>query len=209
MNPKVIPRSTSDAFSLPHPWRLRAILMASLLLLAIAPSVWAQAGRDATCPALLNHTVPRLQDDVPQPLCQYHGSVILIVNTASFCGFTQQYEGLEKLYSRYKDRGLVVLGFPSNDFGNQEPGSNQEIAAFCSNTFGVKFPMAAKTSVKGNSAHPLFKQLARLSEAPGWNFHKYILDRNGQLVRSFSSMVSPSDRRFISEIERALAAPRS
>ncbi len=209
MTPKVFPESPFHALSPSTPWRLRAILVASLLLLAIAPSVWAQPGQGNTCPALLNHTVPRLQDDVPQHLCQYQGSVILIVNTASFCGFTQQYEGLEKLYSRYKDRGLVVLGFPSNDFGNQEPGSNQEIAAFCSNTFGVKFPMAAKTSVKGSGAHPLFKQLARLSEAPGWNFHKYILDRDGRLVRSFSSMVSPSDRRFISEIERALAAPRS
>jgi glutathione peroxidase len=131
------------------------------------------------------------------------------VNTASFCGFTQQYEGLEKLYARYKDRGLVVIGFPSNDFGNQEPGSNQQIAEFCSNTFGVKFPMVAKTSVKGSKANPLFRELSRLSEAPGWNFHKYILDRDGRLVRSFSSMVSPSDRRFVTEIERALAAPRS
>ncbi|WVN42828.1 glutathione peroxidase [beta proteobacterium MWH-UniP1] len=178
----------------------------SLMVLLVAPQAWANP---AACPALLNHTFPRLQDDVPQNLCQYQGNVILIVNTASFCGFTQQYEGLEKLYSRYKDRGLVVLGFPSNDFGNQEPGSNKEIAEFCSGTFGVKFPMVAKTSVKGPKANPVFKQLARQSEFPGWNFHKYIVGKDGKLIRSFSSQVAPSDRQIITEIERALAAPRS
>ncbi|MBU3724798.1 MAG: glutathione peroxidase [Burkholderiaceae bacterium] len=179
--------------------------LCALVLLALAPQAWASSA----CPSLLNHTFPRLQDDVPQPLCQYQGSVILVVNTASYCGFTSQYEGLEKLYARYKDRGLVVLGFPSNDFGNQEPGSNKEIAEFCNNTFGVKFPMLAKTSVKGSNANPLFKQLAKQSESPGWNFHKYIIDRDGKLLRSFSSLVGPSDRRLITEIERALSAPRS
>jgi glutathione peroxidase len=186
---------------------MRAIGLAMLAMLLIAPQAFAAGGN--ACPSLLNHTFPRLQDDLPQNLCQYQGKVIVIVNTASFCGFTQQYEGLEKLYSSYKDRGLVVLGFPSNDFGNQEPGSNKQIAEFCSNTFGVKFPMVAKTVVKGPSANPLFRELARLSEAPGWNFHKYILDRDGKLVRSFSSMVGPTDRRFIAEVERALAAQRS
>lgn len=192
--------------ALPNIWLLRAIGLLTLLVLFFGPQAWA---KPAACPALLDHTFPRLQDDIPQHLCQYQGNVILIVNTASFCGFTQQYEGLEKLYSRYKDRGLVVLGFPSNDFGNQEPGSNKEIAEFCSGTFGVKFPMVAKTSVKGSKANPLFKQLARQSEFPGWNFHKYIIGRDGRLVRSFSSQVPPNDRQMISEIERALNAPRS
>lgn len=193
--------------SLRRIWWARIMVIAALIALLIAPTAW--AGTQTPCPRLLDHTFPRLQDDAPQHLCQYQGNVVLIVNTASFCGFTQQYEGLEKLYARYKDRGLVVIGFPSNDFGNQEPGSNQQISEFCSNTFGVKFPMVAKTSVKGSKANPLFRELSRLSEAPGWNFHKYILDRDGRLVRSFSSMVSPSDRRFVTEIERALAAPRS
>lgn len=195
----------TPAGRLARSWQRRLLGVFALVLLALGPQAWASA----SCPTLLNHTFARLQDDVPQSLCQYQGSVILVVNTASYCGFTSQYEGLEKLYAKYKDRGLVVLGFPSNDFGNQEPGSNKEIAEFCSNTFGVKFPMLAKTSVKGSNANPLFKQLAKQAESPGWNFHKYILDRDGKLVRSFSSLVGPSDRRLTAEIERALAAPRS
>jgi glutathione peroxidase len=199
-------------------WWLRFMALASFVFLVLAPQVWASPTATSpktssqavkSCPALLNHTFPRLQDDLPQNLCQYSGKVILIVNTASFCGFTQQYEGLEKLYASFKDQGLVVLGFPSNDFGNQEPGSSKEIADFCSNTFGVKFPMVAKTSVKGPKANRLFKQLAQQSEAPGWNFHKYLIDREGRLARSFSSQVPPSDRRLVSEIERVLSAQRS
>lgn len=189
-------------------WLMRIIGLAGLMVLAIGPQAWAQQKAAArSCPALLNHTFLKLQDDSPQNLCQYQGKVVLVVNTASFCGFTQQYEGLEKLHEKYKGQGLVVLGFPSNDFGNQEPGSNKEIAEFCTNTFGVKFPMVAKTSVKGPQANPLFKQLAKLSEAPGWNFHKYIIDRDGRLAKSFSSQVSPSDRRFVTELERTLSAP--
>lgn len=187
-------------------WMWRALGLVGLMLLAVAPQAWASPG---ACPSLLNHSFPRLQDDAPQNLCQYQGKVLLIVNTASFCGFTQQYEGLEKLYSRYKDKGLVVLGFPSNDFGKQEPGSNQKIAEFCTNTFGVKFPMLAKSSVRGPQGNALFRSLAQLSEAPGWNFHKYILDRQGKLVRSYASQVPPDDRRLIADIERALAAQPS
>lgn len=200
-------------------WALRLLVAASLVFLAVIPQAWSASSASTAsaaspqaqgaCPALLNHTFPRLQDDTPQNLCQYRGQVILVVNTASFCGFTAQYEGLEKLYSRYRDQGLVVIGFPSNDFGRQEPGTNKEIAEFCSNTFGVKFPMMAKTVVKGPSANPLFRQLARLSEAPGWNFHKYVIDREGRLVRSFASQVPPTDRRLTLDIERALAASRS
>ena len=106
------------------------------------------------CPALLNHTFTKLQDGQPMPPCQYAGKVILVVNTASYCGFTSQYDGLEKLYARLKDKGLVVLGFPSNDFGEQEPGSEKEIADFCRLTYGVEFPMAGKTVVKGKNAIP-------------------------------------------------------
>lgn len=187
-------------------WMMRGAILMSLVVLAFAPQVWA---KQEGCPALLDHSFPRLQDDVAQNLCQYRGQVVLVVNTASYCGFTQQYEGLEKLYARFKDRGLVIVGFPSNDFGNQEPGNNAQIAEFCSNTFGVKFPMVAKTSVKGPKANALFKQLAQQAEAPGWNFHKYLIDREGRLSRSFASQVSPSDRQLISEIERALNSKRS
>ena len=192
------------AFTQAHPRRYIALIV-GLVMLLILPAVEAATG----CPKLLNHTFPRLQDDAPQSLCQYAGKVVVIVNTASYCGFTQQYEGLEQIYARYKERGLVVIGFPSNDFGNQEPGSNQQIAEFCTNTFGVKFPMLAKTTVKGPNANALFRELARKSESPGWNFHKYIVNRNGELVRSFSSQVAPTHRQFIAEIERALAGKQS
>ena len=125
----------------------------------LAPSAaFAQAA--LSCPPLLQHTVPRLQDDKPQPLCQYAGKVLLVVNTASHCGYTPQYEGLEALHAKYAARGLVVLGFPSNDFGQQEPGNAQQIAELCLNTYGVKFPMFAKTVVKGAGAHPVYAALA-------------------------------------------------
>ena len=160
----------------------------------------------ASCPALLNKTFPRLQDDAPQSLCQYAGKVLLVVNTASFCGFTFQYEGLEALSTKYKDRGLVVLGFPSNDF-SQEKGSNKEIADFCENTFNVKFPMFVKSRVSGSGANPLFKQLAAASSTPArWNFYKYIVSRDGNKVSGFNSTVDPKDPRFIKALENMLAA---
>ncbi len=160
----------------------------------------------ATCPALLQKTFRKLQDESEQSLCQYAGKVILVVNTASFCGYTSQYEGLEALYAKYAPRGLVVLGFPSNDF-QQEPGNSQQIADFCFNTYGVKFPMFSKTSVVGKDVNPFYADLARLTnKRPEWNFHKYLLDRSGKPVDSFASVVSPTDRRFVSEIERLLAS---
>lgn len=158
-----------------------------------------------SCSALLSHTFPRLQDEAPQNLCQYQGKVILVVNTASYCGFTSQYDGLEKLYSKYKDRGLVVLGFPSNDFGQQEPGSNKEIAEFCKNTYDVKFPMFAKSPVSGANPNPLFKMLiAKTGTTPKWNFYKYLIDRNGQVVDSFGSLTKPNSNSITSEIEKLL-----
>lgn len=180
------------------------VLMGLLTLLAGLPRV-AQA---ADCPALLNHQFPRLQDEAPQNLCQYAGKVTVVVNTASYCGFTSQYEGLEKLYARYKDKGLVVLGFPSNDF-SQEPGDNKKIADFCYNTYGVKFPMFAKSSVKGDEANSLFSALVKAgAKAPSWNFNKYVIGRDGKLVGSFGSMTKPDDRKFVAALEQALAAPQ-
>jgi glutathione peroxidase len=159
------------------------------------------------CPALLSHTFPKLQDDSPQNLCQYKGKVVLAVNTASYCGFTPQYEGLEKLHERYAARGLVILGFPSGDFGNQEKANNKEIAEFCFNTYGVKFPMFAKTSVRGEKANPFFAALAGATgQPPKWNFHKYLIDRQGRVVKSFPSQVEPLDARLTREIEAALGA---
>lgn len=176
------------------------------LLLASAASAPATSFAQPTpgCPPLLAHTAPRLQDEAPQNLCQYAGRVLLVVNTASFCGYTPQYEGLEALHARFAQRGLVVLGFPSNDF-NQEPANNKSIADFCFNTYGVKFPMFAKTSVVGQTAHPFFAALARASgQAPKWNFHKYLVDRDGKVVASFPSAVAPLDRRLTERIEQLL-----
>lgn len=160
-----------------------------------------------SCGSLLSRSVPRLQDEKPQNLCQYAGKVVVVVNTASFCGFTPQYRSLEALHARYQSRGLVVLGFPSNDFGGQEPGSNQEVAAFCESTYGVKFPMFVKSSVKGDQAHPLYAELAkRAGKAPAWNFHKYVIARDGETVASYGSRVDPLGSGFVTDIERLLEA---
>lgn len=146
------------------------------------------------CPATLNHTVRMLNQEQTVNLCQaYRGSVVLIVNTASKCGFTGQYEGLEALYAKYQAQGLVILGFPSNDFANQEPGSEQEVQTFCRLTYGVKFPMFAKTHVKADNADPVFRTLGELTGTyPKWNFYKYLLDRKGNIVDVSASFTTPA-----------------
>ena len=184
----------------------RRSLLASATLLMASMATPAFAGAEPACPALLNKTFPRLQDEKPQSLCQYSGKVLLVVNTASYCGFTDQYKGLEALHAKYKDRGLVVLGFPSNDFGNQEPGSSKEIAEFCANTFGVKFPMFAKSSVRGEQANPLFAELSKASGTrPKWNFYKYLVGRDGQVIDAYSSLTAPDDSGLVRDIEKALS----
>lgn len=130
---------------------------------------------------------------------------MLVVNTASRCAFTDQYEGLEKLYSRYRERGLVVIGFPSNDFGNQEPGSEGSIKEFCRLTYGVRFPMYAKSRVSGDNADPFYRALAQAAGTPPrWNFHKYLIDRDGRLAGSYNSFVAPESDRLIDAIEGLL-----
>lgn len=196
----------------------RVLSMTGMIVLAsMGPLQFAQAATgaqdlapsapaDKVCPALLNKTFPRLQDEKPQSLCQYSGQVILVVNTASYCGFTKQYKGLEALYSQYKDKGLVVLGFPSNDFGSQEPGTAKEIAAFCANTYGVKFPMFAKSHVVGDEANPLHAELRKATGTrPKWNFYKYLIGRDGKALKVYSSMTSPDDRELIEDIEAQLS----
>lgn len=157
----------------------------------------------AACPPLLDHTFKTLQENKPMPLCQYAGKVVLVVNTASYCGYTSQYDGLEKLYAELKEKGLVVVGFPSNDFGEQEPGTEKEIADFCRLTYGIEFPMAGKTTVKGKAAHPFFASLATATGSrPQWNFHKYLISRDGKRVLAFPSATKPEDpelRRRIDE----------
>jgi glutathione peroxidase len=172
------------------------------LACALVPAAHAQG-----CGSLLSRSIPRLQDEKPQDLCQYAGKVVVVVNTASYCGFTPQYKSLEALNARYQSRGLVVLGFPSNDFGGQEPGNNQEVAAFCESTYGVKFPMFVKSSVKGGQANPLYVELAkRAGKAPAWNFHKYVIARDGETVASYNSLVDPLGSGFVADIERLLGA---
>lgn len=135
----------------------------------------------------------------------YAGKVVLVVNTASKCGFTPQYEGLEALHAEYGRRGFAVLGFPSNDFKGQEPGTEKEIRDFCELTYGVKFPMFEKVHVVGPGATPLYATLTKESgTAPGWNFHKYLIDRNGHLVGSFDSKVAPDSHALVKAIEKAL-----
>lgn len=162
---------------------------------------WFSVSAMAACPTLFNRTLQTL-DEKNQSLCDYAGKVVLVVNTASECGYTPQYEGLEALSRKYGKRGLVVLGFPMNDFGGQEPGSNKEISTFCVNQYAIDFPMFAKTELKRN---PLYADLIKSSgEAPSWNFHKYLVDRKGARVQSFGPRVDPNDPKLVAAIERLL-----
>lgn len=141
----------------------------------------------------------------------YKGKVLLIVNTASKCGFTGQYEGLQKLYDTYKDRGFAVLGFPSNDFLKQEPGSNEEIASFCKLNYGVTFPMFSKISVKGAEQHPLYAYLTSAETNPdfagkiSWNFNKFLISADGKVIARFGSRTSPDDKELTEALERAIS----
>lgn len=139
----------------------------------------------------------------------YGGDVILVVNTASKCGFTPQYEGLEALQRKYAAQGFTVLGFPSNDFKGQEPGEEAQIKEFCTLTYGVKFPMFEKVHVKGDETTPLYRDLAKATGvSPGWNFHKYLIARNGTVVANFPSKVEPDDAALVAAIERELKVRR-
>jgi glutathione peroxidase len=156
-----------------------------------------------TCSPLLSHKVPTILGGT-EDLCEYAGKVVLVVNTASYCGYTPQYKGLQALHEKYKSRGLVILGFPSNDFGQQEPGSNQEIADFCDRTYAVKFNMFGKTSVQPGGS-PVFDALAQATgERPKWNFHKYLIGRDGKTVASFKSAVDPESKEFLAKVEQLL-----
>lgn len=154
-----------------------------------------------------DYSFQTLMGKKPLPLAEYKGKVIMIVNTASHCGFTSQYAGLEALYQKYKDRGFVIIGVPSNDFGEQEPGSNEEIAKFCKLNFGVTFPMASKEVVSGDKAHPFYlwarKELG-FGSGPKWNFHKYLIDKEGKLVDYFYSTTKPDSEKITTAIEKLL-----
>jgi glutathione peroxidase len=190
-----------------RPWI--AVAVAALTAIVLSSAARAESPPPVTdaCPEVLNYSFNRLQTGKPESLCQYRGKVVLIVNTASYCGYTHQYEGLEALYRKYKSRGLVVVGFPSNDFGGQEPGSNKEIAEFCRLTYGVEFPMFEKSSVTSIKTNPLYAELlARTGQSPKWNFHKYLVDRDGKQVTSFGTRVEPDNGDLVGAVERMLAA---
>jgi glutathione peroxidase len=178
-------------------------LLLTLALLAGTPA--AQAACAPGSP--LNTSAKRLLGPTEQ-LCEtYGGKVVLVVNTASQCGFTPQYEGLEKLWKTYKDRGLVVLGFPSDQFAGQELDSDEEIQKFCKLNFGVSFPMFTRSEVRGSGANPLFAALIQQTdEAPKWNFYKYLIGRDGRPIEVYSSRTKPQDPNLVKAIEAALAA---
>jgi glutathione peroxidase len=191
---------------------------------AVAASIFLHAGdsRAATqgatqtatpaksqCAPLLNQKFTTLQGK-SLDFCDFSGKVVLVVNTASYCGFTKQYEGLQALHDKYKARGLVIVGFPANDFGKQEPGSNAEVADFCERTFKVKFPMTEKTSVLEGTANPLHEALAKATgERPKWNFHKYLIARDGATVASFGSRVEPTSAEMTAKLETLLNSQTS
>ena len=178
--------------------------MKALITLAL---LFASANVLACDSDLLNQDFRKLASEDSVNLCDaYEGKVVLVVNTASKCGNTPQYEGLEQLYSQYGEQGLVVTGFPSNDFLGQEPGTEDQIEEFCRLTYGVQFPMFEKTTVKGDDAHPFFVSLAEASGTyPTWNFHKFLIGRDGQLVTEFSPRTKPNDDKVVAAIEAALA----
>ena len=189
---------------------MRKILLLGLLLsLFGCQQKLIMANKVDGCPETLNHTVRKLNGEQNINLCEeYQGKVVLIVNTASKCAFTDQYDGLEKLYAKYKEQGLVVLGFPSNDFGDQEPGTEKQVQEFCRLTYGVEFPMFAKTTVKKNNADPLYRTLGELTGTyPKWNFYKYLLDRKGNIAGTYSSFTKPDSSSLVDQIEKLLAQP--
>ena len=181
-----------------------AVLMASSWLASAQEPNNQSSSR--ICSDTASYVVRNLDSEEQINFCEaYSGKVVLVVNTASRCGYTYQYEDLEKLYSKYRDRGFVVVGFPSNDFGNQEPGKEKQIKTFCRLTYGVQFPMHAKTRVKGEDADPLYRSLAEAAgQSPRWNFHKYLIDREGKLAGSYGSAVEPRSSALIEAIERLL-----
>jgi glutathione peroxidase len=176
------------------------ILLAALLVLS-ATAFAASSVYDFTMPAL---------NGSPTPLAGFKGKVVLVVNVASQCGYTPQYEGLQALYAKYRDQGFVIAGFPANNFGGQEPGTNEEIGAFCKSKFGVTFPMFSKISVKGSDQAPLYRFLTDKSANPKtggeiqWNFTKFLVDRTGKVIQRFEPAVEPESKELVSAVESTL-----
>lgn len=177
---------------------IRQLLLVGLLLMTTLSSA----------ANIYDYTLPSI-DGQPLPLSTFKGKVVLVVNVASRCGYTPQYAGLEALYEKYKDQGFVIVGFPANNFGAQEPGTNQEIKTFCSSKYNVKFPMYAKVSVKGDDTTPLYQYLTTKTEKPisgeiKWNFTKFLVDKNGNVVQRFEPEVTPESKDVVSAVEKLL-----
>jgi glutathione peroxidase len=182
-------------------WKVVACLSLAVVVVAFARTAAAES------PSPLTGQMKKI-DGSSVDLSQYKGKTVLIVNVASKCGYTSQYKGLQSLYDKYKDQGLVILGFPANEFGGQEPGSDAEIAKFCSTKYGVTFDMFSKIEVKGPKMSPLYKTLTESSAPPGdvkWNFEKFLVGRDGKVAGRFASGVSPEDPAFVKAIEASLA----
>lgn len=184
------------------------VAMAILGIASLRPAMAAETGQNSNAYQFEFTAI----DGKPMPLAQFRGKVLLVVNTASFCGYTPQYEGLQALWVKYRERGLVVIGVPSNDFGQQEPGAEAEIAGFCKGQYGVTFPLTQKCSVKGKDAHPFYKwalSIAPPKNAPLWNFYKYLIGRDGLIAASFPTATAPDAKIVIEAIEAELAKPAS
>jgi glutathione peroxidase len=181
---------------------MRKLILFLFLILASSPAMAETTAHDFTLTGI---------DGKPMPLSQFKGSPVLVVNTASECGYTPQYEELEALWQAYRDKGLVILGVPSNDFGGQEPGSAEEIASFCKLNYGVTFPLADKTVVKGAGAHPFYAwagEHAGMLGRPKWNFHKYLIGADGRFVDWFSTQTKPMGPKIKAAVEKALVASK-
>ena len=182
------------------------ITIFSLLILSSKLTAQQKEQTPVNAKGIYSFTMKTIDGKV-KPLAEYQGKVLLVVNVASFCGYTPQYKDLEEVYRTYKDKGFVVLGFPANNFGQQEPGSDEEIKTFCDTKFNVTFDLFSKISVKGDDQHPLYQYITKDSPFPGpvkWNFQKYLVDKNGNIVATYPSKVKPTDKEVIQQIESLL-----
>jgi glutathione peroxidase len=188
---------------------MKAMRNGSVRAFAVLGLVIIMTGSVFAASNIYDFTLPSI-DGKPMPLADFKGKVVLVVNVASRCGFTPQYSALEALYEKYKDQGFVIVGFPANNFGGQEPGSNEEIKTFCSRKYNVTFPLYSKVSVKGNDQTPLYQYLTKqtgpsIAGEIKWNFTKFLVDRNGNVVQRFESAVTPESKDVVSAVEKQLS----
>ena len=183
---------------------MKKALTTAIALATMLVSPASRAGAETAAGSAFDFTFTSI-DGKPMNFADWRGKVLLVVNTASFCGFTKQYAGLQDLWTKYEDKGLVIIGVPSNDFGGQEPKAEGEIKEFCQGGFGITFPLTDKQAVTGPNAHSFYKWVTAAAGAPAWNFHKYLIGRDGRVLRAFSSQVTPQSADLTAWIDKALA----